>query len=89
MGGEYAKVSPAPSTRTTSASTSASASTSTAANPNPHRPTALGIPRRYSIPLVVATGYANDGVEPVSTKRFDQADVFFDGQFGVPFAPTT
>ena len=45
---------------------------------------ALRIPRRYSVPLIVAVGHptplARD--DPIATRRFDLAEVAFRDEFG-------
>ncbi|KAG6615080.1 putative nitroreductase family [Phytophthora cinnamomi] len=43
----------------------------------------LDIPDRYSIPVVVAFGYANPDAKPAKPSvRFPSSEVFFDGKFG-------
>jgi nitroreductase len=43
----------------------------------------LDIPDRYSIPVVVALGYANPAAKPAKPSvRFPPAEVFFDGKYG-------
>ncbi|KAG6615075.1 Nitroreductase family [Phytophthora cinnamomi] len=47
----------------------------------------LDIPDRYSIPVVVALGYANPDAKPAKPSvRFPSSEVFFDGEFGQSLA---
>lgn len=46
---------------------------------------ALGIPRRFSVPLVVAIGHAEDGIDAIDTARYPREDIFFADTFGVPY----
>ncbi|EGZ13464.1 hypothetical protein PHYSODRAFT_303035 [Phytophthora sojae] len=44
---------------------------------------ALGIPDRYSIPVVVALGHVNPEAKPAKPSvRFPPSEIFFDGKFG-------
>ena len=44
----------------------------------------LQIPDRYSIPVVIATGYAAEGSIPKRSPRLPPEEVVFEGKFGNP-----
>ena len=44
----------------------------------------LDVPDRYSLPLVVATGYAPEGDVPRPSPRLPPEEVFFEDCFGGP-----
>jgi nitroreductase len=50
---------------------------------------ALGIPRRYAVPCVVAVGYATEGAAGAARAgRFELAEMFAADRFETPWTPT-
>jgi nitroreductase len=45
---------------------------------------AVGLPERYSVPIVISLGYPKQGVAPRVSNRLEPTEVFFEGRFGVP-----